>query len=105
MKVICKNAECRTFDIEANIFWDGLDTYILYQRLSCPLCGKQREIISEPEEKQSDLSTISFGKIAGMDIIEKKSFLKKRSNEHYQREIKERKQHMDNIFYKTGERP
>lgn len=101
MKVKCTNESCRDYNqIRETEDWDGMDSFILLKRITCPLCGTKGEII--PEERQEEtkgFGGVGFGIISSLNPQEKKAFLKKRSNEHYKREIKPKKEYMDRQFF------
>lgn len=101
MKIKCINKDCPQYNqIREEQDWDGLDSFILLKRITCPHCNTKGEII--PEERQGEtkgFGGVGFGIISSLNPQEKKAFLKKRSNEHYKREIKPRKEYMDRQFF------
>lgn len=54
----------------------------------CPNCGSR-------ETKVLGQESGIFGKIASMSPQDKQKVLKKRSNDHYKKEIKEKKEYLD----------
>lgn len=79
--------------------WNGIDSLDLLKKVVCPECNSKREIIKEEKVFQKeDFSGIGFGRISSMDPLQKKEYLKKRSNEHFKREIKPKKEYMDRKF-------
>ena len=100
MKVICKNVNCQEFDKEIEVAdWDGLHSYGLFVLKQCPNCKKLRQIIPgslvEQDKDSVGFEGVAFAKIGSMSPQERKQVLKKRSNEHFKKHIKPRKEYLD----------
>lgn len=98
MKVICKNVSCQEFDKEVEVpDWDGLHSYGLFMLKQCPSCKKLRKAIYDEKLKEESVGfeNVAFAKIGSMTPQERKKVLKKRSNEHFQKHIKPRKEYLD----------
>lgn len=102
MKVECENRECSQFEeVVETKDWDGRDSYGLYLLRQCPVCHKKRKLVeleSVPSETPIGFEKVSFGKISSMSMQDRKKILKKRSNEHFNKNIKERKEYLDRSF-------
>lgn len=100
MKVKCININCLDFDKVVEVAdWDGLHSYGLYILKQCPTCKKLRkyipEVIENKEEQKETGFNVAFAKIGSMTPQERKKVLKKRSNEHFNKHLKERKEYLD----------
>lgn len=100
MKVKCTNENCSEFNKEREVEdWNGLDSLILLKKTTCPVCGQKGKIIKTEEPKtEESFSNVGFGIIHSMNPLQRKEYLKKRSTEHFKREIKPRKEYMDRKF-------
>ena len=72
--------------------------HVWSDRKSNPLCivCKRELVVVIPEYKSSEGPY--YGKFASMSPIEKRQVLKKRSHEHFKKEIKEKKDWMDKNY-------
>lgn len=104
MKVKCTNTECEKVGVVVEVpDWDGMSTGALSKLLLCPSCGRKRSIVELPVEERQKGITINFGHIASMTPQERHDVLKKRSNAHYERVLKSKKEYLDRQVYKKGE--
>lgn len=99
--VMCNTKDCVENKITRIIKWDGMSSVQLSQSRECPQCGLPRSIMDVVfKETENDFSSIGIGRIASMTPIERKQLLKKRSNDHYEKEIKPRKKYLDSEVFK-----
>ena len=104
MKVKCTNTECEKVGVVVEVpDWDGMSTGALSKLLLCPSCGRKRSIVELPVEERQRGITINLGHIASMTPQERHDVLKKRSNAHYERVLKSKKEYLDRQVYKKGE--
>lgn len=100
MKVICRNKDCSEFNKE--VFYSSTSYRIISsgrcvsKDIECPVCKIERE---ELKIEHPDGFSCNFQKIGSMSPQERKKVLKKRSNEHYQKHIKEKKQYLDRKIF------
>lgn len=101
MKVKCNNEACPQFGkIEEVENWNGIDSLDLLNKTICPICKQKREIVRETiSSNVKGFTGVGFGIIQSMNPAQRKEYLKKRSNEHFKKEIKPRKEYMDRKFY------
>ena len=94
MKYICHNPECPKCGVEEEltkeifVFRNG---HLVGQNCPCPKCGKEREEINPAKDIPLSEKNIEIAQFSGMSMEQKREALKKRSREHFQKEIKERK--------------
>jgi len=101
MKVKCNNKVCETFGqvVECED-WGGHDSYSLFLLKRCPVCGSQRKTVElKVEEGPSEEFNVYFGKFSAMSKEDQKKVLKKRSSDHFKKNIKGKKEHLDRKFY------
>jgi len=101
MKVKCNNQQCVDYNKIVEVEdWDGTDSYSLFLIKKCPKCGLQRKTIEmKLNSSSSDSFNVYFNKFSSMSKEEQKAVLKKRSNEHFKKTLKEKKEYMDRKFY------
>lgn len=101
MKYVCKNPDCVDFGKEKEFF--KTTTKFVGGELICSqsICGKCNKTM-EDITVQIPLSekNIYVAKIASMSKEGKVEVLKKRSKEHFKKEVKERKEHLMNSAIK-----
>lgn len=91
----CINPECNHFGCVENYYNDRLkfvDGKFQSVNIICPSCGQVREEYKEGDIPLSQKS-ITFAKYSSSSKEEKTKILKKRSHEHYKKEIEPFKQH------------
>lgn len=94
MKVVCRNENCSKFNIEMDYVrstYKFVDGKLVSNNIPCPTCGKDREDITEVVPLSE--KDIKFGKYSSSSPEEKKKMLKKRSQDHFEKEIKPYKEH------------
>jgi len=100
MKVKCNNKTCKDFGkVTETKDWDGRDSYTLFLLKKCPICGSQRKTVELKVEGQPEGFNVHFGKFSAMNKEDQKRVLKKRSQEHFSKHIKGKKEYMDRKFY------
>lgn len=95
-KFICVNEECEKFgviDERLNNTYKFIDNKLQSNNAPCPKCGKIREEFNENEEIPLSEKNIDIGKYSSVSKQEQKEILKKRSHEHYLKEVKPFKDH------------
>lgn len=94
MKYICRNIECPQYGVEEEltketfVFQNGR---LIGKRSYCPKCGKEREEINPNKDIPLSEKNIHVDLYSGMTMEQKREILKKRSHDHFKKEIKERK--------------
>lgn len=100
MKVKCNNKNCEDFQRIVEVQdWDGIDSYTLFLLKKCPICGLQRKTVELRVEDKPEGFNVHFGKFSAMSKEDQKKVLKKRSQEHFSKHIKGKKEYMDRKFY------
>jgi hypothetical protein len=99
MKLICRNKDCTNFGIEEEFthsVYVMVDGHLQSVNAECPCCGEIREEINDAENIPIDEKNIEYGKYSSASMEDKQKILKKRSHEHYLREVKPYKEHKIN---------
>lgn len=96
MKVMCNNSNCEDFKKVVEVEdWQGTDSYSLYLLKKCPICGSQRKTIELKVQEVSPGFNVYYNKFNSMSKEDKKKVLKKRSDEHFKKNLKEKKDYLD----------
>jgi len=100
MKVQCNNKDCEDYLVVREVEdWSGRDSYELFLLKKCPLCGLQRKTVEmKAVEPPKEGFNVHFAKFSSMSKEDKKKVLKKRSDDHFKKNIKERKTYMNRKF-------
>ena len=100
MKVKCNNKTCSDYgEIREVEDWSGTDSYSLFLLKKCPICGSQRKTIELKVDPAPEGFNVYFGKFSAMSKEDQKRVLKKRSQDHFKKNIKGKKDYMDRKFY------
>lgn len=101
MKYTCNNPNCERYQIEVEVQWDGSDVLNLKYKTTCPNCHQKMKCIDSVQNNNS-VQNVVTSKLSTMSIVDRKQMLKKRSDDHYMRSIKSKKEYMDNQFIKQA---
>ena len=88
MEFVCKNPECPRFnqrDYYSSVSLVLRDGHTFCKQSPCPACGRVREEIKK--ETPTDLKGVYFGRFRAMSKEQKQESLKRRSHEHYKKQI------------------
>lgn len=91
MKLVCRNSGCKNFGMEEEFthsVYTMVNGHLQSVNAPCPCCGEIREEINEAEKIPIEQKNIEFGKYSSASTEEKQNILKKRSHEHYMKEVK-----------------
>lgn len=102
-KFICRNKNCKKYGIEdeyLSLTYKMVNGNLQATVAPCPCCGMIREEINVNEIPLSQ-KNISIGKYASANKEQKTEMLKKRSHEHFKKEIKPFKEHQLNEAVKS----
>ena len=94
MKFVCENPDCERFgvvDEEFNNTYKMVDGRLLSDKAPCPVCGKIRKELANNVPLSE--KNIYIGSYHMASPEQKREILKKRSHEHYEKEIKPFKEH------------
>lgn len=95
MEYICNNPKCPNygkkeyFSSETFKYHDGR---VVGEHIQCPKCGLERENINPNKDIPLSEKNIGIGLFAGMSKEQKREVLKKRSHEHFKKNIEEQKE-------------
>ena len=96
MKFICRNSQCHdcgvVYDYPKNTY-KMVNGRLLSNNAICPKCGHIRDEVNDGDV---DLKSLSVGKYSSASLDDKRDMLKKRSHDHFNKEIKEYKDHQLN---------
>ena len=94
MKYICLNEECTHFNLEdeyvseSYVFKNG---ELIGKHMICPHCGKPRKEVNLAMQIPLSEKNVYVNRFDGASKEQKIEMLKKRSHEHFNKEVKERK--------------
>lgn len=99
MKYVCENPECHKFGIEdyyVSETFSYRDGRLVGKNAICPHCGKERKEVNANDNVPLSEKNIGVNLFQGMSTEQKREALRKRSHQHFKKEIKERKDGMLN---------
>lgn len=94
MKFVCRNKECSNYNVEYNYLsntYKYIDGVLLSNHAECPKCGCIREEINTDDVPLSE-KNIDLLRFDMCTPEQRKDILKKRSHEHFKKEIEPYKQ-------------
>lgn len=95
MEYVCNNPDCPNYGIKeffSSETYKLKDGYLVGVNSLCPICGQIREEINPNKSIPLSKKNISISLYNGMSIEQKREVLKKRSHEHFKKEVEERKE-------------
>lgn len=96
MKLVCENPECERYgkeEVYVDVRYRMVDGKLQATCAPCPICGKIRREIN-PNEKVSPVDkNVALGKYSNASPEQKREILKKRSHDHYLKEVQPYKEH------------
>lgn len=96
MKFVCKNPNCKKYGVEdeylSNTF-KIVNGHLQSNNAPCPCCGEIREEINPYKDIPLSEKNIEIGKYSSASPEDKREMLKKRSHDHFEKEIKPFKEH------------
>lgn len=101
MNYICENPSCEGYNKTVVVQWDGSNALDLKNKTTCPHCNQKMKSIDSTKTRVS-IHNVATSKLSTMSIIDRKQMLKKRSDDHYKKNIKDKKEYMDNQFIKQA---
>jgi hypothetical protein len=94
MKYICLNPKCENYQIEDEYLkevYSFTNGKLIGKNCRCPRCGQNRKEIDPNVDVPLSEKNIEINKFDGLSVQQKQEVLKKRSHEHFKKNIKERK--------------
>lgn len=91
MKFVCRNESCSRCGVEDEYLTNKyrlINGKLQSDNAPCPVCGQIREEINPYEDIPWSERNISIAKYSSASPQDKREMLKKRSHEHYEKEIK-----------------
>ena len=92
MKFVCTNTHCADcgvpFEYSRNTY-RMIDGRLVSNNAACPKCGELRKEVNDGDV---DLRSMNIGRYSGSSMEDKREILKKRSHDHFNKEIKEYKE-------------
>lgn len=89
-KFICHNPDCPKCGIEDEYLtntYKMINGKLQSDHVFCPKCGKEREEINDRGNIPIDEKNIAIGEYTGASPERQREMLKKRSHDHYMKEI------------------
>lgn len=96
MKFVCRNEQCERYGVEDEYFSNSykvIDGHLVSNNAPCPCCGEIREEINPYKDVPLSEKNIEIGKYSSASPEDKREMLKKRSHDHFEKEIKPFKEH------------
>ena len=96
MKFICKNENCERYGVEddyTTVRYKLVDGHLQADCINCPYCGQLREEVNANTNIPLSEKNISIGIYSSASPEQRREMLKKRSHEHFEKEIKPFKEH------------
>lgn len=96
MKFVCRNERCEKFGIEEEYLsntYKVINGKLQSNNAPCPCCGEIREEINPNKDIPLSQKNIDIAKYYSASPEDKRAMLKKRSHDHYEKEIKPFKEH------------
>lgn len=95
MKYICLNPDCERYNQEEYLVSERyrfINGKLIGEHCDCPKCGKERKQVDNPDaDVPLSQKNVQTNRMGGMSMEQRREVLKKRSHEHFKKEIKERK--------------
>ena len=95
-KFICNNKDCKKFGVEdeyTSMTYKVVNGHLQATVAPCPCCGEIREEINPNKDIPLSQKNIDIAKYSSASPEDKRAMLKKRSHDHYEKEIKPFKEH------------
>lgn len=96
MIFVCRNKECKRWGVEdyySSAVYTLINGKLVAVCAPCPCCGQEREEINLNESIAIADKNITMGMYSSASPEQRREMLKKRSHDHYEKEIKPRKEH------------
>jgi len=96
VKFVCRNEECKRKGVEDEYYsntYHMVNGHLQSNNAPCPCCGKVREEINPADDIPLSQKNIDIAKYGSASLEDKRAMLKKRSHDHYEKEIKPFKEH------------
>jgi hypothetical protein len=94
MKYVCLNSQCENYQKEEEYHKESysfVDGKLVGSNCRCPRCGQMRKEINPNADMPLSEKNIGINFFSSMSAEQKREVLKKRSHEHFNKKIKERK--------------
>lgn len=94
MKYVCENTDCKNYGIEEFFSKENYkykNGKLIGEHAICPVCGNIRKEINSGEEIPLSQKNISANLFNSMSTDEKREVLRKRTHEHFNKFIKDKK--------------
>lgn len=95
-KFVCENKDCPKFGIEEEYFSNAykmVNGELQSNNAPCPRCGQIRKEINLNKDVPISEKNIEIAKYSSASPEDKRAMLKKRSHDHFEKEIKPFKEH------------
>lgn len=96
MKFVCRNKECVKFGVEMSYLrntYRMVEGHLQSDNAPCPYCGKIRDEVNPDADVPLSEKNIDIARYSSASKEDKAEMLKKRSHEHFEKEIKPFKEH------------
>lgn len=97
---VCNNENCaccgKKETVTRELFKYVTGIGLIGEKAECPCCGKIREYVNPDSDIPLSEKNIGFGMYSSASTEQKREMLRKRSHEHFDKKIKEKKDHLMN---------
>lgn len=100
---LCKNEKCARCGEKEDITRETFKFVrgrLIGEHSACPVCGQERECVDTDAEVPLSEKQIYFAEYSSKSPEEKRESLRRRSHEHFEKHVKERKDHLINAAVK-----
>lgn len=97
MRMLCRNKDCERYgqaDYYPSTTYRYRDGRLVSDDAACPVCGREREELNDNEDIPLSEKTVDIGRYTNASPEQRREILKRRSHEHFLREVRPRKEHM-----------
>lgn len=99
MKCVCKNKDCKRYgkvDFYPTTTYRLVNGELVSDDIRCPSCGEVREEINDNAKIPLSEKNVGIGQYTMASPDEKREMLKRRSHEHFEKEVKPFKEYQIN---------
>lgn len=96
---VCKNEQCENYNVREEITSESfkyINGNLVGEHAVCPKCGEIREYVNPLANVPLSEKNVSMGMYSSASKEQKQEMLRKRSHEHFNKSVKERKDYLMN---------
>ena len=97
---LCENKNCARYGHQETVTRESFKYVsgvgLVGENAKCPICGQMRKYVNPDANVPLSEKNIGFGMYSSASAEQKREMLRKRSHEHFNKKVKERKDHLMN---------